>query len=234
MKLYSEVVRRESLADPQIRTMYGLMDTFYDHMEPDAFLKDLADKDYCILLLDGGGQIVGFSTQKTTSVAVGGDEVFGVFSGDTIIHKDFWGSRELFTAFASHYLAYGEKYEEYYWFLIVKGYKTYKILSTFFLEFYPRAGAPVPTREAAIMAAYGQAFFPGDYNAQTGVVEYRRIKDVLKIGVADVDERVRRDQNTRFFERANPGYLHGNDLVCIAKLSKENIRPAAHRLLFGR
>lgn len=124
--------------------MYELMTKFYDNMEKDVFTMDFYNKDYCIILKDKKGNIKGFSTQKLINFSVEGKEIHGIFSGDTIIHKNSWGSLELFRIFADFFFDIGEKYEDFYWFLIVKGYKTYKILPTFFKEFYPNSLTEIP------------------------------------------------------------------------------------------
>ena len=45
---------------------------------------------------------------------------------------------------------------EFYWFLISKGYKTYRFLPLFFREFYPRHDAPTPAWAKEILDALGR------------------------------------------------------------------------------
>ena len=231
MLLTGGIIPRSQLNTEDIQCMYALMDQFYSHMRFDVFVKDLDRKDHCLLLRNESGDIVGFSTQQILSVPVGGKQVCGVFSGDTIIHNAYWGSTELFRVFAQYYFEYAERYDEFYWFLISKGYKTYKILSTFFLTFYPNGHHKTPLYEKAIMDAYGACLFPGEYNPVSGVVEYQGIKDALRPGVADIDNRALRDPHVRFFAEANPGYAAGNDLVCLALMNRENTRRSTRRFL---
>ena len=35
---------------------------------------------------------------------------------------------------------------------------------------------------------------------------------------------------TAFFLASNPGYVHGDELVCLTELSTENLRPIARRV----
>ena len=137
MKLSGQILKSEDLQQEEIEAMFSLMQTFYDDVSRNVFISDLMDKDYCILLCNDGGEVVGFSTQKIMSFDMGGRMIHGVFSGDTIIHKDYWGSFELYTVFARFFFAYAEKYDDFYWFLISKGYKTYRMLPLFFNDFYP-------------------------------------------------------------------------------------------------
>jgi len=234
MDLHGKVVDRRELTQAQIASMFALMDEFYDNMDFIVFQKDLADKDYCLVLFDEKETLAGFTTQKILPVQAGSKTVWGVFSGDTIIHKAYWGSAELFKVFAAFFFDYAKRYDSFYWFLIVKGYKTYKILSTFFLYFYPNCGKETPDFEKSVIDAYGRQLFGGEYNAENGVIEYRGTKDALKQGVADIDEHVLRDRNAAFFSRANPGYVRGHDLACLAELNENNIKPALRKMLFGK
>lgn len=233
MGLTGKIIEQSALTDAQIQSMFVLMVEFYDNMVYEAFLNDLWDKDYCIVLYDENGVLVGFSTQKVLSLPIGEKTIHGVFSGDTIIHKDHWGSPMLFQIFARFFFDYAKRYDEFYWFLIVKGYKTYKILPTFFNDFYPNYAKETPPYEKSIMDAYAAALFKDDYDKKTGVVAYKKSKDRLKLGVADIDPRIRKDKNAAFFEAANPDYINGHDLVCLTELKHTNLRPSANRALFG-
>ena len=234
MSLHGKIVKTQSLSEKETEPMYALMETYYDDMNRDAFLRDLNDKDACILLLDASGAVKGFSTQKVIHVEAEGETVSGVFSGDTIIHRDDWGSLELYRTFARHFLETGRQYSDFYWFLISKGYKTYKILPLFFNEFYPRNRIKIPAREQALMHAFGSGRYPGEYNSTSGVIEYREIKDKLKEGVADIGEKHLRNEHIAFFVQENPGYSKGDDLVCLARLDETNLNRTAHRLLLGK
>jgi len=234
MALNGKLVRVDQLSPAETDQMFHLMHTFYDNMERAAFYSDLSRKDTCILLRGEKGDIRGFSTQQLLHIDLPGERVHGVFSGDTIIHPDEWGSLALHKVFSRHYFPYGERYGEFYWFLISKGYKTYKILPTFFREFYPSCLGAVPEREQRIIDAFGALLYPGEYNPATGVVEYHSVKDRLKPGVADITPRLARDKHVAYFLRRNPGYTDGNDLVCLARLSKVNLFPRPRTMLFGK
>lgn len=233
MNLSGKIVVRSALQPAEIEAMFCLMLTFYDDVDRDVFMKDLLDKDTCILLRNDSNEIVGFSTQKMMSFDIDGRMIYGVFSGDTIIHKDYWGSFELYTVFARHFFAYAERYDDFYWFLISKGYKTYRMLPIFFNEYYPNRENATPDPVQSIMHGYAKRLCPEEYSDGTGVIAYRTVKDKLKKGVADITEKELRNQDIRFFLQANPNYAQGDDLVCIARLHLDNLKPRARALLFG-
>lgn len=212
--------------------MYTLMEEFYDNTSEEVFRRDFLDKDYCLALYNDGDSLVGFTTQKVMEIEVENKAVHGVFSGDTIIHKEYWGDLELFKIWALFWFDFAEKYDEFYWFLICKGYKTYRMLPLFFNEFYPNYRMKTPEYEKSLIDAYAGKLYGKEYNPENGVIEYCGVKDRLKQGVADVGEREMKNRDIEFFCRANPEYIRGNDLACIAKLDKGLLRKHVEKVLF--
>ncbi len=231
-KIKGKLVKIDELSNDNILDMFNLMDTFYENMNFSIFKKDLTNKDFCIILLDEKSYIQGFSTQKIMHIPVNGMKIHGVFSGDTIIHKDYWGSLELYKVFSQYFFEYGTKFSEFYWFLISKGYKTYKILTTFFKEFYPNYKEDTPRDILEIINGFGKYAYLDEFNEKTGIIEYKTNKDKLKEGVADITKKQEKDKNIAFFKSKNPGYVNGNDLVCVTSLRKDNLHSLAQRLLF--
>lgn len=227
----SQVRRIEEISDREKTQMLSLMQEFYDNVFEENFNEDLKGKDYCLMLYNENGDIKGFSTQKEISLKVDSKVINGVFSGDTIIHKDYWGSMDLYKEFARKFIKDND--EEFYWFLISKGYKTYKMLPLFFKEFYPNYKSETPKFEKKIMDAFGKSHYPEEYDKKSGVIKYKQIKDKLKDGVADITKKQLRDKDIQYFTKTNPGYLDGEDLVCLAKLNQENSRNTVKRLFRG-
>lgn len=219
--------------ETEIAEMYTLMNTFYDNVKEEVFRRDFFEKDYCLVLHHDTGGLVGFTTQKLVDLNIDGKTVRGMFSGDTIIHKDYWGDIELFKVWARFWFEYARQYEEFYWFLICKGYKTYRILPLFWTEFYPNRKAATPEYEQKIIDAYATLLYPEEYNPATGVIEYRSVKDKLKDGVADIGERELKNKDVAYFVERNPEYMNGNDLACVAKIDKELLKKAVLGMLFG-
>ncbi|MBQ9111274.1 MAG: hypothetical protein IJY06_07900 [Oscillospiraceae bacterium] len=218
--------------EEEIQAMYRIMAQFYDDTEEAVFRRDFFDKDYCLALYHETEGIVGFTTQKVLALDVDGKTVHGMFSGDTIIRKDHWGDLELFRTWAKFWFPFAEQYEEFYWFLICKGYKTYRIMPLFWSEFYPNHRSATPEYEQKIMDAYAHALYPDEYNPETGVIEYRGIKDKLKSGVADVGTKELRNKDIAYFCERNPRHVEGCDLVCLAKIDRKLLKKRAAELVF--
>ncbi|MBR4201130.1 MAG: hypothetical protein IKQ91_07620 [Oscillospiraceae bacterium] len=226
-----QVIPACEVTEAELRAMFSLMDTYYDNMDESVFRRDFAQKDHCLILRNDAGAIVGFTTQKVMSVSVNGKTVHGVFSGDTIIHRDYRGQTDLFRVFSQYWFSYAERFSEFYWFLICKGYKTYGLLPLIWAEFYPNCRCLTPAYEQQIMDAYAQMLYPEEYNPDTGVIEYRQIKDKLKKGVAEIGSRQLKNPDTAFFCRQNPHHADGNDLVCLAKLDRAAVKPRMRKVL---
>ncbi len=216
----------------EISDMYSLMSEFYDNTDESVFHRDFFDKDYCLVLYNEEDKVVGFTTQKVMELDIDGRKIHGIFSGDTIIHKDYWGDIELFRVWARFWFEFAEKYEEFYWFLICKGYKTYRMLPLFWTEFYPNYRCETPAYEQKIIDAYATEIYPDEYNSDSGVIEYRGIKDKLKTGVADVGAHEMKNKDIAFFCKANPDYVKGNDIACLAKIDKTVLKKRVVELLF--
>lgn len=223
----------EEYSETEISKMYALMAEFYDNTDKNIFLRDFYDKDYCLALYSDNDSLVGFTTQKIMEIDVNGNKVNGIFSGDTIIHKDYWGDIELFKVWARFWFEFAERYDEFYWFLICKGYKTYRIMPLFWKEFYPNRRAETPQYEQSIINAYASLLYPNEYNPANGVIEYKNTKDKLKNGVADIGSREMKNKDIAYFCRLNPDYIKGNDLACLAKIDKKLLKKSTMELLFN-
>ena len=232
--LHGKVIEVKHLTDQNKSDMYSLMDKFYDDTDFQVFLRDLMEKDYCILLFDEVNRIQGFSTQKIMNVEVEGAKIFGVFSGDTIIRREYWGSMEFYRLFGRYFMEIGKKHDPFYWFLISKGYKTYKMLPLFFKEYYPNYKIETPALEQKIMDALGMTKYPEAYDQKSGVILYKTTKDKLKPGVADITEKQLKDNDILYFLKRNPEYYKGYDLVCLARFTEDNLKPGILRFILGK
>lgn len=225
MSLHSECIPANTVGQLDRERMFALMDEYYENIDPVTFKADLQDKDMVLLLKDQTGVIQGFTTLKTYELQVEEKVVRLIFSGDTIIHKDYWGDVELHRAWIrTVYQQVDDVHPYTYWLLISKGYKTYRFLPVYFQNFYPHYDHSTPEFEKRIMDAFGKLKYDGYYHPERGVIALDGLKDFLKPGVADVSEKRLKDPHIQFFIHTNPGYLHGDELVCITRLHKDNLR----------
>jgi len=227
----AESVAVHSLSDEDIAQMFALYDTYFEATTNAIFRADLAEKDYVILLRDASKRIRGFSTGAILDFAVSGNRAWAIFSGDTIIHHENWGQQTLPLAFAAQAGRVKAQHPEEprYWFLISKGYHTYRYLPLFFYDYAPRWDLPTSNDRQALLDALACGKFGGAYDRSTGVIRYPESRGQLRGAWAEVRETMRRKPEVCFFLEKNPGYRNGDELACLAELSADNIRPIARR-----
>lgn len=232
-KLRGSVVPAGGLSAGDVRGLFGLYAAHYDAADPERFRADLAEKDYVILLRDAeSGLTRGFSTQKVLRRESGGRPVRALFSGDTIIDPSYWGEQELVKAwsrFAGRLLASDES--PLWWLLISKGHRTYLYLPLFFGDYIPRHDAPPSQAGKRLLDMFASEKFGDAFDPAAGLLRFPESLGQLKPRLAEVPTGRQDDPRVRFFLKRNPGYARGEELVCLARISPENMRGAAGRAL---
>ncbi|QTN32283.1 hypothetical protein HZ994_08050 [Akkermansiaceae bacterium] len=221
--LASEVVRVSDLPEAEIAEMFALMERHYEAVAADAFRADLERKDEVVMLRDGEGRLCGFTTIAWNPC---GEMPEGdvIFSGDTVIAREHWGTQELVKGFCRRA---GERKARsgrpLYWFLISKGHRTYRYLPLFAKRFHPH-----PEREEQILedlaGKVAGGLFGDAWKADEGVIRFPRSAGQLRRELAGVPER---NMWVDFFLERNPGHADGEELVCMAEMSAGNLRKFA-------
>jgi hypothetical protein len=230
-RLRAQVVPVPELEACVRRAMYALYERYYAQTDARAFNDDLDGKQQVLLMHDAGGQLRGFSSLCVLRLG-GTGALRAIFSGDTVVDHRFWGQQAL--AFSWIRLAGRIAREEpaipLYWFLIVKGYRTYRYLHAFTRRYYPHWRDPTPAAEQALLHRLAGARFGTHYDPATGVVRFPRSRGQLRRRWAAVEDAARGRPEVRHFLRCNPGYAAGDELVCLTRLEGANLRPLARRL----
>jgi hypothetical protein len=232
MKLESQTLPVGELRADCIARMHELMRAHYDGVSESQFLADLSAKQWAILLLDNG-QLRGFSTQVLFDHPLAGRDVKILFSGDTIIEKEHWGSQALPLAWGRLMLSLlaAHPASDLYWLLTSKGYKTYRFLPVFFHEFYPSVAGETPVFEKALLDSVAGRRFGGRFDPAAGVLRAEAGAQRLREGIAEIDDRRLRDPHVAFFQKKNPGHARGDELVCLARFHPDNLKPHIRRQL---
>ena len=223
--LKGKILAVKDLSEQQIKTMFEIMKEYYENMMWDNFINDLMHKCDVVLLCDETGDIHGFST---LAVFLHGEHIQLLFSGDTIVEKEYWGSNDLSSAWVNNAFKYVEKFDgKTYWLLLTKGYKTYKFLHTFFEDFYPCVDMDTPRDLQTVIDRFANEQFGEKY--QNGI--FVEGKDFLSEEFDDLDEIKLKNKHTSFFLEKNPNYKNGDELVCIAQLSLDNLNKWGRKML---
>ena len=218
--------------DLQALEMYHLYARYYGGTSQQLFLKDLSQKSHVILLIDGEKAIRGFSTVRKIETEFEGRPVRALFSGDTIVEDQFWGKNDL----AQSWLKYAGKVKRehpqqpLYWFLIVKGQRTYRYLNVFSRTYFPALGVETPVREKKLMDQLSLEMFGEAYDQKNGVLRFHQSQGHLREEWADIPKKDLRRPEVQFFLERNSGYRLGHELVCLCELSEENLKPLSRRI----
>lgn len=227
-KVISEVSSEERKA------MFQLLLQSYNGISWENFNRDLDEKEAVMMLVDSERRtIAGFSTFMLLDIALGGETVKGFFSGDTVVQKEFRRTPLMGVEIGKNFLKCLKRFSRrrIYWILISKGCRTYRVLSIFFREWYPRYDADTPERIKSIMDAFGGLKYPLHYDSAKGLIVFSEGGEALKPGVADARESRMHDPHICFFVERNPHHMRGDELVCAAEVARENFAPSFVHML---
>ena len=220
------------LSKVDIQSMFRIFSENFDNATMEIFERDLSNKNWVILLHDSAtNEIAGFSTLALYETTFGNKPLSVVYSGDTIIRREYWGTPQLPSAWIKTVLEKSANMvQPLYWLLISSGYKTYRFLTVFYKEFYPRHDVPTPPEIQSLMEHLATQRFGSDYHCEEGVVRFRDGATPLREGVAEVTDERLHDPHVAFYIARNPGYVNGDELVCITRVHPDNFTPAGRRM----
>lgn len=216
---------------------YMLFRSAYENTSRARFERDLDDKQHVILLQDrASGTLKGFSTVQVRDVLSGGRRTTVVFSGDTVIDREYWGQKQLQLAFARLLatLKLRAPWRPVRWFLLSKGYRTYLLLANAFPRSVPRLGAADDAEMHDLLHELAAERFGEQYDPARGVVRYSTPHERVRAGVAPVTPALLDNAHVRFFLERNPGHAEGEELACLADVRLADVARSAARFLVVR
>lgn len=234
MKLLGSVVGVELLSPLDREKMFILMDRIYANMRRDSFEADLDRKQWVIRLEEPAtNRLVGFSTQTMLEVSVAGKTIKALFSGDTVVEREHWGDTALASCWGKFaiQLIDQEQTSPLYWFLISKGFRTYRYLPLFFREYFPNYRSATPEETLHVLNALGSHIAPDQYDSQSQIIYARTRKEYVRPEFNDAATRALPDCHVRYFLQRNPRHDRGDELCCLAPLNRENFTPVAWRMI---
>jgi len=233
--LSASVVKLQELTDSHVEIMYALYSEHYAETEQEKFVKDLYDKTHIFLLNNSEGELCGFSTLELYESSFCGQRIMVAFSGDTIIVPKYWGSNAL----AFEWLRFMGRIKKrdpdlaLYWLLIVKGHRTYRYLSAFALRYTPHHMQAPSSYQTKLLNTLASQKFGSCFDANTGIARFGPHSGRLNTCLAQIPAAHSKRAAVRYFLERNPGYKHGDELVCLCELSDCNMRPLARRVFLA-
>lgn len=232
--LKGAIVRREALTESQRAQMLALMQLCYAGVSAERFAADLAEKQYVILLsARRTGELVGFSTLRVAEDRLGGRPVELVYSGDTVIHPDHWGQKELQVQFArfTTWRKLRRPLRPLLWVLLSAGYKTYLLAVNNFPLTLPRRDWQPPAERIHFLRELATRWFGHQYDAERGTLRFDGAHYRVRDGIAPIDRAAASHPHIAFFAQCNPRHGDGEELVCLTEIRLRDLARAVGRIL---
>jgi hypothetical protein len=218
----SAIKNINDISDTDIQEMHRIFIKYYNHADLDAFTSDIRKKQYVLLITHPtSGIIVGFTTIAIINLTYKRKNVLGLFSGDTILEKEFWGSRrwQLTWAWFCLKLKLMNLRSPFFWLLISKGYKTYLLMANNFNRYYPRLDSE-DEQLADIVDLYCEQLFPAQYIKDLRILDFGDQYQSLQSHVAEISPHLRETQpKIKYFEELNPNWRRGTELPCVGVIN---------------
>jgi hypothetical protein len=217
--LFATTVQASRLSDEDMQAMWAVFADYYRRSDFERFVLDLHEKSHVIVLRHKrDNTIKGFSTLQCYRQSVGARMVHIIYSGDTIVAREFWGQTALQRAFVWYICKYklARPRVPVFWFLTSKGYKTYLLLSRNFPEYWPRHDKRTPELPRSIIHQFATQKFGKQWHPDLGLLRHTENSGRLAHHVAPITEEMRRKYpDIDFFARQNPNHETGDELCCI-------------------
>lgn len=220
-----------SLSLAQRDEMFALLTAHFDGVTRDQFERDLAGKNW-VIEIRRNGRLLGFSTLLVSETQDGGRAITVVYSGDTIVAPEGWGSPALARSWiaAVNRLRAQAPDRPCYWLLLTSGFRTYRLLPVFWREFHPRYDAPTSAEAQRLLPTLARFQYGSCFEPEAGIVRFPNPQR-LRGDLASVPAGRVADPHVRFFLSRNPGHAQGDELVCLTRINETNLTAAGRRML---
>lgn len=222
--------RRRDLTLADRAAMLRLLDAHFEDVSSEVFERDLADKDW-VLLIEEDGLLRGFSTLLLYETRHAGEALTVVYSGDTIMDRGAWGSSALSRCWIGSVRTLRRLHPggRLYWLLLSSGFRTYRFLPVFWREFHPRFDVVAPPAIRDRLDFLATERLGKHYRPDRGIARLES-PQVLRPGLSMLPLARRDDPHVAFFLERNPGWQCGDELVCLTEICFENLTAAGRRM----
>lgn len=225
------LLARAALSVAEREEMFALLTRHFDGVTRAQFDTDLAAKNW-VIALRRDAQLVGFTTLRVTSSAFRGEPITAIYSGDTIVAPEAWGTPALARAWIAgvNRLRAESPSRRCYWLLLTSGFRTYRFLPVFWREFFPRYDAAPPTARRELIVHLAREGYGDHFDRATGIVRFPRPQR-LRGPLAAVPIGREANPHVAYFLARNPGHERGDELVCLTEISDANLTDAGRRMV---
>ena len=227
------LLARHALDGAQRDEMFALLSRHFDGVTREQFEPDLAGKNW-VVEIRRDGRLLGFSTLLVCEVWHEGRALTAIYSGDTIVAPEAWGTPALARTWiaAVNHLRAATPGRECHWLLLTSGFRTYRFLPVFWREFFPRHDVPTPPSAQRLLDHLARRQYGDCHDAAAGIVRFPRPQRLSgSLGALPAGRAA--DKHVAFFLSRNPGHAEGDELACVTEISDANLTVAGRRMIAG-
>lgn len=225
------LIARATLAEAERTEMFALLSRHFEGVTRTQFERDLAAKDWVVVLRQAD-RLVGFTSLRIMTSEYHGAPITVLYSGDTIVAPEAWGTPALARAWIAGVNQIRETSPDRrcFWLLLTSGFRTYRFLPVFWREFYPHCERPAPTERQQLLEHLAREGYGSLFDAATGLVRFPHPQR-LRGALAGVPSGREHNPHVNFFLARNPGHGRGDELVCLTEISAANLTAAGRRMV---
>ncbi len=229
-RVTARLLAREELEAGRRDGMFALLEAHFEGVTRERFERDLAEKNWVLLLEDEQG-LVGFSTLLLYESRATAEPVGVAYSGDTIVDPRAWATGALPAAWigAVCQLRQNLAVPRLFWLLLTSGFRTYRLLPVFWREFAPSCEGSSRAGLAELRDTLAAERLGAAYDRSTGLARLEQ-PQVLRPHLRSVPHGRQDDPHVAFFLERNPGWERGDELVCLTEIAWSNLTPAGRRM----
>ena len=225
------LVARAALTRGQRAEMFALLERHFDGVTRGQFDVDL-DRKQWVITLRCQDRLVGFTTLRVSTSSFDDAPITVLYSGDTIVAPEAWGTPALARAWIAGVNQIRERAPERrcFWLLLTSGFRTYRFLPVFWREFHPRCDQPTPAATQRRLAQLAAEEYGAKFDPRAGIVRFDR-PQTLRGPLAVIPAGRATNPHVAFFLARNPGHARGDELACLTEITERNLTAAGQRMI---
>ena len=192
------------------------------------FFLDVEQKDNVLCLRTSDDTIVGFTSFNIFNIAIFLGHYTVFYSGDTVIDEPFRGASGniLHACCMEHSLKamLENSQQPCVWYLASCSYLSYKLITKYFLKYYPSPFTKTPDLEKKVIAELSANIHKDFKFTATGdplVLEFS--KNWAHVDSNKIPPPREKDEIANFFTQVNPRWAEGLDLPCIGYIDEKTV-----------
>ena len=230
-RLVGSVREVRGIVEVERNQMFCLMDRYFDNVRRKSFERDLAEKEWAILLNDAETKNVrGFSTLMRIRTDIDGEPLVALYSGDTVIDHRYRGQKELQRVWLRHVfrVARLQPAVRHVWFFVTSSFRSYCLMPSLFRDCYPANACGDESQCKRRLDTLCVLRFGAAYDSNTGIVRRPDATPLRFVDSRQVDTSA--DSLFRWFTSMNPAHAAGDELACLAEIRQTNLTDNGRQL----